>query len=170
MCGRRGHSVARSSRLSPGCHLHTWWAAAFKRSGGWWTPPISVPRACANDGGPAPRSAALSLSARRSSAARWRRRSRVPATQPRSRRSRRPRLTPSAALRVPCAWKCSRSRCRCPAVTCEWQAPAGEGARDAVGGRPAASAAGTRPAPSSLGVAPHRAAGCASEVLGRPPG
>lgn len=98
-----------------------------------WTPPTSVPCACANDGGPAPPSAALSPSARRSSAARWRRRSRSPATERLSRRSRRPRLTLSAASRVPCAWKCSRSRCRCPADTCEWRAPAGEGARCAGG-------------------------------------
>lgn len=40
-----------------GCHQ------AFKRSGGLWTPPISVPRACANDGGPAPLGGSFSVCA-----------------------------------------------------------------------------------------------------------
>lgn len=53
--------MAGSSTL--GCHLHTWREVAFKSPGGLWGPPTSAPRACANDGGPAPLGGSFSLSA-----------------------------------------------------------------------------------------------------------
>lgn len=65
---------------------------------------------------------------RRSAAARWRRGRRPrPVMVVRSWQDPRQRPTPWAASRVPCAWRCTRSRCRCPADTCKWRVGPGRG-------------------------------------------
>lgn len=94
--------------------------------------------------------------------------------EPRSWPGPRQRLTPSAASRVPCAWKCSRSRCRCPADTCKWRA-ADAGARRPVGPleprRPSVRAtAGRSSGTAGAGLAPDKREVSGGPALAADPG
>lgn len=102
--------------------------------------PGPAPRAHATPRPRPPRSSSSAAAAPCSATARWRRKCRRRRLVLRWRDPRR-RPTPWAASRVPCAWRCTRSRCKCPADTCKrgraWSGGAGLRGSGAEGRGPA---------------------------------